>query len=171
MYLIWRNLNSPPDRFPTDFAPIGRKKFRQYFIKCSLLFWNSTNIQSWSFFGKVKNHHLTRSRNIVLERTATGGWRTFGNKVEKAKLSARSPFDPLLCTWILCSLFSPLVQVPHLIESQVDPGHDESRAKHCAVRALHCPQSPEDKCEAEDRERNVSVGDLAQGGPENFNKC
>ena len=154
MYLIWRNLNSPPDRFPTDFAPAGRKKFRQYFC-----------------FGKAMNHHLTRSRNIVLERTATGGWRTFGNKVEKAKLSARSPFDPLLCTWILCSLFSPLVQVPHLIESQVDPGHDESRAKHCAVRALHCPQSPEDECEAEDRERNVSVGDLAQGGPENFDKC
>ena len=92
MYLIWRNLNSPPDRFPTDFAPAGRKKFRQYFC-----------------FGKAMNHHLTRSRNIVLERTATGGWRTFGNKVEKAKLSARSPFDPLLCTWILCSLFSPLV--------------------------------------------------------------
>lgn len=52
-----------------------------------------------------------------------------------------------------------------LIETQVDPADDQAAAEHGAVGALHEADGPHDEREPEDRERDVSVGDLAEGRP------
>ena len=54
---------------------------------------------------------------------------------------------------------------PNLVEPEIDPGYDEAGAEHGAVGALHHPDGPHDEGEAEHGQRNVPVGDLAQGGP------
>ena len=54
---------------------------------------------------------------------------------------------------------------PYLVESEINPGHDEAGAEHCAVGALHHADGPEDEGETEHGQRDVPVGDLAQGGP------
>ena len=89
-----------------------------------------------------------------------------GNKVEKAKLSARSPFDPLLCTCIRPGRLDKDGLGSYLIKSKIDPGDNKPSAKHSAVRALNGANGPEQESETEHRERNVPVGDLAQRGPE-----
>ena len=109
--------------------------------------------------------YLMRRRNIVLERTATGGWRTLGNNVEKAKLSARSPFDPLLCTCVRPGHLDK-DRGNYLIKPKIDPGDNKPSAKHSAVGALNGANGPEEESEPEHRERNVPVGDLAQRSPE-----
>ena len=88
-----------------------------------------------------------------------------GNKVEKAKLSARSPFDPLLCTCIRPGRLDK-DRDSYLIKSKIDPGDNKPSAKHSAVGALNGTNGPEQESETEHRERNVPVGDLAQRGPE-----
>ena len=88
-----------------------------------------------------------------------------GNNVEKAKLSARSPFDPLLCTCIRPG-HSDIDHGSYLIKSKIDPGDNKPSAKHSAVGALNGTNGPEQESETEHRERNVPVGDLAQRGPE-----
>lgn len=88
-----------------------------------------------------------------------------GNKVEKAKLSARSPFDPLLCTCIRPGHLD-IDRDSYLIKSKIDPGDNKPSAKHSAVGALNGTNGPEQESETEHRERNVSVGDLAQRSPE-----
>ena len=89
-----------------------------------------------------------------------------GNKVEKAKLSARSPFDPLLCTCIRPGQLNQDNGGSYLIKPKIDPGDNKPSAKHSAVGALNSANGPEQESEAEHRERNVPVGDLAQRGPE-----
>ena len=88
-----------------------------------------------------------------------------GNKVEKAKLSARSPFDPLLCTCIRPGHLDK-DRDRYLIKPKIDPGDNKPSAKHSAVRALNGANGPEEESEPEHRERNVPVGDLAQRSPE-----
>ena len=88
-----------------------------------------------------------------------------GNKVEKAKLSARSPFDPLLCTCIRPGHLD-IDRDSYLIKSKIDPGDNKPSAKHSAVGALNGTNGPEQESETEHRERNVPVGDLAQRSPE-----
>ena len=88
-----------------------------------------------------------------------------GNKVEKAKLSARSPFDPLLCTSIRPGHLD-IDRDSYLIKSKIDPGDNKPSAKHSAVGALNGANGPEKESETEHRERNVPVGDLAQRSPE-----
>ena len=88
-----------------------------------------------------------------------------GNKVEKAKLSARSPFDPLLCTCV-CPGHLDIDHGSYLIKSKIDPGDNKPSAKHSAVGALNGTNGPEQESETEHRERNVPVGDLAQRSPE-----
>ena len=88
-----------------------------------------------------------------------------GNKVEKAKLSARSPFDPLLCTCVRPGHLDK-DRGSYLIKSKIDPGDNKPSAKHSAVGALNGTNGPEQESETEHRERNVPVGDLAQRSPE-----
>ena len=85
--------------------------------------------------------------------------------MEKAKLSARSPFDPLLCTCIRPGHLE-IDRDSYLIKSKIDPGDNKPSAKHSAVGALNGANGPEEESETEHRERNVPVGDLAQRGPE-----
>ena len=54
----------------------------------------------------------------------------------------------------------------YLIESKIDPRDNKPGAKHSAVGALNGTNGPEQESEAEHRERNVPVGDLAQRSPE-----
>ena len=88
-----------------------------------------------------------------------------GNKVEKAKLSARSPFDPLLCTCVRPGHLDK-DRGNYLIKPKIDPGDNKPGAKHSAVGALNGSNGPEEESEPEHRERNVPVGDLAQRSPE-----
>ena len=88
-----------------------------------------------------------------------------GNKVEKAKLSARSPFDPLLCTCMRPGRLDK-DRDSYLIKSKIDPGDNKPSAKHSAVGALNGTNGPEEESETKHRERNVPVGDLAQRSPE-----
>ena len=88
--------------------------------------------------------------------------------MEKAKLSARSPFEPLLCTWDLKINAKLSFFKSDLIEPKVNPGHDKSSPEHCAIGTLDRSQGPKDESEPKYRERNVSIGDLAQGSSETF---
>ena len=88
-----------------------------------------------------------------------------GNNVEKAKLSARSPFDPLLCTYVGPGHLEK-DRYSYLIKPKIDPGDNKPGAKHSAVGALNGANGPEEESEPEHRERNVPVGDLAQRSPE-----